>query len=527
MSVQLAATGQPDVYITGKPSVTYFSAVYLRHSPFLKQTYEVPFDNQPVRTGFTSVCTVPVNGDIVTDITLKTVLPVLNAPASLTTFYWPTPSTNVYICANYGTVSSYFTGYGSNLIQTTATTTTTTMNGYTGGKWWWANDIFGFGLLILPGPDGFNNLFEIIYNPSSLSFTITCPPTVTGLQTPPFVYYLNPGGGTPNPNYSPVPTAIYFPDTTSANFFGFTSANILYPLVNGAVTGGNLSTTGWIYGNGIVPGTNYYDSVGVQLIKEARLTVGAHIISTINGSYIDLMNDMDVPYENQVGLTQLVGKNDSTSVVLPRYLYTKLNFGLKNLPICCLGRHDVMIEIDFNPVLSAQLTTSNVITSSFIIEYATVGIAERDWLTKSRQAYVYESMLTRTVPIKLGDNFVTLNGYFRFPVKELYITLQTPANSTNYIYSDSLANMVILFNDQELINYSSNFFKIIEPFETKNTMPTRVVYVYAFNGPVNFSRMSDIKLKLTTTTGSLVGDIYAKTLNVLVIENGMGSLAFA
>ena len=520
MSVQLAATGQPDVYITGKPSVTYFSAVYLRHSPFLKQTYEVPFDNQPVKTGFTSVCTLPVNGDIVTDITLKTVLPVLNAPASLTTFYWPTASTNVYICTSYGTVSSYFTGYGSNLIQTTATTTTTTVNGYTGGNWWYT----------LNGGASFttnNNLFQISYNTSSLSFTITCPPTVTGYTNTQFVYYLNPGGGAPNPNYSPVPTAIYFPDTTSANFFGFTAANTLYPLVNGSVTGGILSTTGWIYGNGIVPGTNYYDSVGVQLINEARLTVGAQTISTINGAYIDLMNDMDVPYENQVGLTQLVGKNDSTSVVLPRYLYTKLNFGLKNLPLVCLDRHDVMIEIDFNPVLSAQLTTSNVITSSFIIEYATVGNAERDWLTKSRQAYVYESMLTRSVPIKLGDNFVRLNGYFRFPVKELYITLQTPANSTNYIYSDSLANIVILFNDQELINYSSNFFKIIEPFETKTTMPTRVVYAYAFNGPVNFSRLADIKLKLTTTAGSLVGDIYAKTLNVLVIENGMGSLAFA
>lgn len=520
MSVQLAATGQPDVHITGKPSMTYFSAVYLRHSPFLKQNYEVPFSNQPVRTGFTSMCTLPMNGDIVTDITLKTVLPVLNAPTNLTTFYWPTPSTKVYICTNYGTVSSYFTGYGTSFIPTTATTTTTTINGYNGGNWW----------LTLNGGttiSTFSTLFQISYNANSLSFTIKCPPALNGYTNAQFIYYLNPGGGTPNPNYSPVPTSIYFPDMTSANFFGFTAANTLYPLVNGAVTGGNISTTGWIFGNGIVPGTNYYDSVGVQLIKEARLTVGAQTISTINGPYIDLMNDMDVPYENQVGLTQLVGKNDSTSVVLPRYLYTKLNFGLKNLPICCLGRHDVIIEIDFNPVLSAQLTTSNVITSSFIIEYATVGNSERDWLTKSRQTYVYESMFTRTVPIKLGDNLVTLNGYFKFPVKELYITLQTLANSTNYIYSDSLANMAILFNDNELINYSSSFFKLIEPFETKNTMPTRVVYMYAFNGPVNFSRMSDIKLKLTTTADSLVGDIYAKTLNVLVIENGLGNLAFA
>ena len=516
MSIQLAATGEPDVYISGKPSVTYFSAVYFRHSPFLKQTYEVPFDNQPVKTGFTSFCTLPINGDIVTDITLKTVLPVLNQPANLSTFYWPTPSTNVYICTSYGTISSYFTGYGSNLITTTSTTTTTSLNGYTGGNWWLKN-----GAIYTP----YTNLFTVTFNASSLTFTITCPTGYTNAQ---YVYYLNPGGGTPNPNYSPVPSAIYFPDVKSANFFGFAAANTLYPLVNGSVTGGNISTTGWIYGNGIVPGTNYYDSVGVQLISEARLTIGSQIVSTINGPFIDLMNDMYVPYENQAGLTQLTGKNDSTSVVLPRYLYTKLNFGLANLPICALDRHDLIVEVDFNPSLSAQLTTSNVITSSFLVEYATIGNAERDWFTKTRQIYVYESMLSRKLPINLGTSYVNFKESFsfRFPVKELYVTLQS-AGATDYSYSNALTNAIISFNGQELINYSSNILKNIFPFETKLTMPSRNVYVYTFSNPVNFSRIADIKMTLTTTAGPLIGTFYLKTLNVLAIENGMGSVLFS
>ena len=349
MSVQLAAKGEPDVYITGKPSVTYFSSVYFRHSPFMKQTYEVPFDNQPVRTGFTSFCTLPVNGDIISDITLKTILPV-------------------------GSVA-------------------------------------------------------------------------------------------------------------------------------------------------------YYDGVGTRLINEARLTVGAQVISTLTGAYIDLQNNVNVPYENQAALTGLVGVADTT--ISQKYLLTKLDFGIANLPICCLGRHDVILEIDFGTVLSSTQTTSNTVVSSFLVEYATVGQSELKWFTSSRQLYVYESMqYLSSLTVNQGDNYISLDGVITGSVKELYVTVQDPSQTTTYTYSTALTSIGLTFCGQDLITYDSAYWSLIQPFETKIITPTRNLYMYSFKGPVNFSRIADVQLRLTSSSGPLNLVVYAKTLNVFAAENGLGSFVF-
>ena len=93
MSIQLAATGQADVYITGTPSVTYFSSVYRQATPFVKQTFEIPFDNKTLLTSGSGICTIPAQGDIIADITLKATLPVLNQPSTNYTFYWPSTAT--------------------------------------------------------------------------------------------------------------------------------------------------------------------------------------------------------------------------------------------------------------------------------------------------------------------------------------------------------------------------------------------------------------------------------------------------
>jgi hypothetical protein len=277
-----------------------------------------------------------------------------------------------------------------------------------------------------------------------------------------------------------------------------------------------------VYGTGLVPNTNYYDGVGTRLINEARLLIGGQEISSLSGSYIDLMNDIDVPYENQVGLTQLVGNNDLLTVAFPRTVYTKLNFGIK-LPICALARHDVTIEIEFNPVLSSQLTTSNALVASTLVKYSFVSDLERNWFTKHKHTFIYEYLFTRTGQVTKGENVIDLVGYVRNYVKELYLFFQ-PTN-TSYTYLNYLTSLTLLFNGQEYIKRDSTLFRVVSPFETKTTMPSRIMYMLQFNKPINFSRMSDIKLVITSLdTSQLV--IHAKTLNTFASQDGMGSFLF-
>ncbi len=86
-AVQLAAIGQQDAHLTGEPSVTYFSGVYRRHTPFSLQAFNIPFQGSQVNWGSQAVCKVPYKGDLVRGATLAVTLPAL-VPTS-TDYVWP------------------------------------------------------------------------------------------------------------------------------------------------------------------------------------------------------------------------------------------------------------------------------------------------------------------------------------------------------------------------------------------------------------------------------------------------------
>lgn len=78
-SIQIAAQGMQDVYLNGTPEVSYFTGVFRRHSTFLLQTAEYPFDT-PVQFGGLGKVKIPYRGDLLIGTTLKVVLPPLYTP---------------------------------------------------------------------------------------------------------------------------------------------------------------------------------------------------------------------------------------------------------------------------------------------------------------------------------------------------------------------------------------------------------------------------------------------------------------
>jgi hypothetical protein len=273
----------------------------------------------------------------------------------------------------------------------------------------------------------------------------------------------------------------------------------------------------------------YYTGVGTRIITEARLTVGGEVVSTLTGPYIDLINNIEVPYENQGGISALTltGVNRVSGSNYTPFTLTYLDFGIPTIPMCCLERHDVIIEVDLNPTLSSQFTITDLIVSTLLVEYATVGNPELDWFTKSKQTIVYNSLIYRNVTVNAGNNVIHLEGYVKNFVKEFFIILQSPANINTYTYSSTLTNISLTFCGQDLINYPADYFSLIAPFETKIVTPTRAMYMYSFTEPVNFSRISEILLTLTSSSGPLTCTLFFKTHNVFVAMNGLGSFIFA
>jgi len=80
--IQLAAIGQQDALLTGKPSVTYFQGLYSRNTPFVLEAYDIPFNGTKQAFGTQSICKIPFKGDIVRGLTLKTNMPYLKNPGN-------------------------------------------------------------------------------------------------------------------------------------------------------------------------------------------------------------------------------------------------------------------------------------------------------------------------------------------------------------------------------------------------------------------------------------------------------------
>ena len=74
--MQLVAYGAQDVYLTGNPKVTFFQAVYKRHTNFAMENIEQTVNGTPGNSGRVSV-TVARNGDLIADMYIE-----MKAPAS-------------------------------------------------------------------------------------------------------------------------------------------------------------------------------------------------------------------------------------------------------------------------------------------------------------------------------------------------------------------------------------------------------------------------------------------------------------
>jgi hypothetical protein len=70
--MQLVAYGSQDIYLTANPKVTYFQAVYKRHSNFASEVIEQTVNGNPADNGRVSI-TIARNGDLVQDMYLEMV----------------------------------------------------------------------------------------------------------------------------------------------------------------------------------------------------------------------------------------------------------------------------------------------------------------------------------------------------------------------------------------------------------------------------------------------------------------------
>ena len=145
---------------------------------------------------------------------------------------------------------------------------------------------------------------------------------------------------------SDVYPSISFANTADAAFWGFDSREgLTYALP--ATPPWTLTQSGWISGF-LPPSTSTYDdSVAHKLCKDVRVLVGKQTIKEYSGEYIELQNDLLVPYENKAILKLMNGTLDQTQATVSREYYVNLPLGTKEVPLCALTHQHMSVEVDF------------------------------------------------------------------------------------------------------------------------------------------------------------------------------------
>ena len=81
--MQLVAYGAQDVYLTGKPQITFWKVTYRRYTNFAMESIEQTF-NGAVDFGKRVTCTISRNGDLIHKMYLQVGLPGFPATRTLT-----------------------------------------------------------------------------------------------------------------------------------------------------------------------------------------------------------------------------------------------------------------------------------------------------------------------------------------------------------------------------------------------------------------------------------------------------------
>ena len=313
------------------------------------------------------------------------------------------------------------------------------------------------------------------------------------------------------------------------------------------------------FSNPLLTNYSYYDSVGTHLIQNADLKIGGQTIQSITGEYIELWNELNVPYENQPGLQLLTGKYDTQTSVGPpgRTYYVNLPFYFYgspelSIPICALDRQDVEVWVTFRPFsnLTSFTVTNPTLQATIITEYAYLSNPEISWFQSHQIDYVITQTQYDQFDLQAGFTSAVFELFFKNPVTELFFVIQ-PVGNLPYNYSNNgLASLGLTFNGEDAFLTrvtDTAYVGAIEPFNHHinffskapgSSQFGRQFFMYLFStnpssgnpsGSINFSRIHQVLLELNISATYLPAKqfrVLATSQNVLRVENGVAGIMF-
>lgn len=314
MSVYLAYTGMQDMFLTETPEFTHFKTVYVRDQQSTSKIVEQSFDQTSYSTGDTITATLRQNGDYITKISLKVILPKLLTGESGNWKWYTNPVLGSFV---YG-----FDSAGTQVFTVQLNSRTP----YTNSTNWYTLSATGV----------------------SVSFNLTTQKTTfnTGATSISYLVFSS----------SETARLFGFINNPIQLFSGFLRFNVNRVSPVSQVT---FQECGWLqFGTSA---SSYTDDVCYKLINSISLFIGKQLIQEFDSNYIQIRKDTDSTYKNRPVLKLLEG--DTNTVDFNRVYYFEIPF--IKIPLYAIPRHDVQIRLATNP-----LTNLSTFYTSLVISFS-------------------------------------------------------------------------------------------------------------------------------------------------------------
>ena len=355
---------------------------------------------------------------------------------------------------------------------------------------------------------------------------------------------------------------------------------IQLPVLTSDITSSNIYGYTNSIGNALI---EYADlKIGGQLIQ--RLTgesIEIHDQLYISDSRQRGLNELIGKTETLTGLGVAdTSNNFPRTFIVPLPFYFSESPSL-SIPLSSITKQEVEISIkikEFDKIITNTsngdlpdiLPTAsefNVINSTLLVDYVFLDQSEIDFFNSLQNDYLITQIQVAKTRTDVADETpIQYRLNFSNPVKELNMVIQcsnlvngisdsisgndwfnfsNPNNTTGYPKYHQLKSLQLDFNGQPIIQSEigdANFLFSLQNMLNHTRVPTNesncFIYTYSFalnpenylpNGSINMSRIQNqlLTLKLTPyTEGTRTIHIYAKSYNVLRIQNGLTGLLF-
>jgi hypothetical protein len=509
-SLQLAAQGSADIFLTGSPQVTFFRSTYRRHVDFAIESIENVFQGT-ADFGTRSTVTLQKAGDLAGATWLQIQLPDLTSyttftpqarqtDAAIISSAYHTGQTSIVVVSGLPTSGTW--DYATAMVSNSYATQSTSAPQIASVS---AASTGGVAKVVITAASAISSVQHYVANIfygntstfSSAEFTGAA--NATSVEVGNTTYSVSVGntwgvkvyGVYSNNGTTAESEPVYFSAAAANSASNVLTAVALSDLPFGANTSWiattTASTSSETYATGgtsqLVSNLKWTNNIGSALLSAVEYEIGGVRIERHTAPWNDIRQQLTETAERKAGIdTMLLNYDDNYDIWNwnyssngPEMLFVPLKFAWNrlsamNLPLVALQYHDVKINFEFASYLSCinssqsitSLSTTPALTSiQCFVDYVFLDQAERvrfasnpsEYLTEIVQFQGAETLLGYDSPSGVVTNRkVTLN--FTQPVKELVWVYQTYANYQSTPYTGN-----------NWFNYYVSGNTSIEPFD--------------------------------------------------------------